>query len=314
MDPEKSPLPRIDTAPQTLRDIVQDRMRTAIIGGHFAPGERLVERPLCDQLGVSRTVIRETIRYLEAEGLVEILPNRGPIVARLDWAQAKQIYDIRKQLESAAAMACAADHSPAFPQRLGRALKGLKTSLSAAEPSDMFKASTGFYQLIFEEARHDVAWEIVQPAIQWRPERRLRRISRMLQTSRSVCWPPKQQRRKQMPKGYWIALVTVTDPEAYAGYQQLAPAAFAAYDATFLARGGDATTLEGTCGSAMWSSNLTVKNVRWRVIIRRNMPLLGRDAMRRARPALSSLRGCQTHLDCPHMLGRRETGQAPPSK
>ena len=48
-----------------------------------------------------------------------------------------------------------------------------------------------------------------------------------------------------MPKAYWIALVTVTDPEAYAGYQQLAPAAFVQHGARFLARGGEATTLEG---------------------------------------------------------------------
>ena len=89
----KSVLKKIDKAPQTLRDIVQDRMRNAIIEGHFAPGERLVERPLCDQLGVSRTVVRETIRFLEAEGLVEIIPNRGPIVATFNWNQAKQIYD-----------------------------------------------------------------------------------------------------------------------------------------------------------------------------------------------------------------------------
>ena len=66
-----STLQKIEKAPQTLRDIVQARLREAIIAGHFAPGERLVERPLCDQLGVSRTVIRETIRFLEAEGLVE---------------------------------------------------------------------------------------------------------------------------------------------------------------------------------------------------------------------------------------------------
>lgn len=48
-----------------------------------------------------------------------------------------------------------------------------------------------------------------------------------------------------MAKGYWIAFVTVTDPNRYAGYQALAPAAFAAYGAKFLARGGDATSLEG---------------------------------------------------------------------
>ncbi len=48
-----------------------------------------------------------------------------------------------------------------------------------------------------------------------------------------------------MAKGYWIAFVTVTDPEKYAGYQNHAPAAFAKYKARFLARGGDAETLEG---------------------------------------------------------------------
>lgn len=48
-----------------------------------------------------------------------------------------------------------------------------------------------------------------------------------------------------MPKGYWIAFVTVTDPARYAGYQEEAPAAFAKYNARFLARGGEAETLEG---------------------------------------------------------------------
>lgn len=49
-----------------------------------------------------------------------------------------------------------------------------------------------------------------------------------------------------MSKGYWIALVTVTDPERYKGYQSLAPKAFEKYNGRFLARGGEAKTLEGT--------------------------------------------------------------------
>lgn len=48
-----------------------------------------------------------------------------------------------------------------------------------------------------------------------------------------------------MAKGYWIALVTVTDPDRYVGYQALAPAAFTEFNARFLVRGGDATSLEG---------------------------------------------------------------------
>ena len=98
---------RIDYVPQTLREIAIERIRAAIVSGQFPSGHRLVERTLVDQLGVSRSVIREAIRYLEAEGLVEILPRSGPVVAMLDWDKARQIYDIRLRLEAAAAADCA---------------------------------------------------------------------------------------------------------------------------------------------------------------------------------------------------------------
>ncbi len=162
MNVEKSNLSKIEHAPQTLRDIVQERMRTAIIEGHFAPGERLVERPLCEQLGVSRTVVRETIRYLEAEGLVEIIPNRGPIVALLDWGQAKQIYDIRKQLEGSAAAVCAECYSGDFTKRLSEALAALNDTMGDSEWIGVMQATTRFYEVIFTEAGHAIAWEIVQ--------------------------------------------------------------------------------------------------------------------------------------------------------
>lgn len=162
MNQQTNTLLKIDKAPQTLRDIVQDRMRTAIIEGHFAPGERLVERPLCEQLGVSRTVVRETIRYLEAEGLVDIIPNRGPIVAMLDWHQAKQIYDIRRQLEGSAVVACAENHHAAFAKKLTSALRGIEATLDDTTWSDLLHATTHFYEVIFEQADHTVAWEVVQ--------------------------------------------------------------------------------------------------------------------------------------------------------
>ena len=162
MNSKTNALLKIDKAPQTLRDIVQDRMRTAIIEGHFEPGERLVERPLCEQLGVSRTVIRETIRFLEAEGLVDIIPNRGPIVARLDWHQAKQIYDIRRQLEGAAVAAFAQNHDADFAQTLTSALRGIEATLDDTTWADLLHATTHFYEVIFKQADHAVAWEVVQ--------------------------------------------------------------------------------------------------------------------------------------------------------
>ncbi|MFW8595875.1 GntR family transcriptional regulator [Cribrihabitans neustonicus] len=153
---------KIDHQPQTLRGIVQERMREAIVSGQFAPGERLVERPLCEQLGVSRTVVRETIRYLEAEGLVEILPGKGPIVAQLGWEDARQIYDIREMLETAAATACARNITPALAEQLKAALNRLQEAVAAGVPGPMLNATTEFYRIIFDGAGHSVAWEIVQ--------------------------------------------------------------------------------------------------------------------------------------------------------
>ncbi|MEP2718697.1 GntR family transcriptional regulator [Pseudophaeobacter sp.] len=160
---------KIDQPPATLRAMVQDKMREAIFAGLFLPGERLVERPLCDQLGVSRTVVRETIRYLEAEGLVEIQPHRGPIVATLNWDDARQIYDIRRLLETSAAMACACNATPALHGDLMEALEALKQAFDGARrdavteamPGALFKASTQFYEVMFAAAGHHIAWEVV---------------------------------------------------------------------------------------------------------------------------------------------------------
>lgn len=69
-------------------------------------GKKTGWRTLCEELGVSRSVVREVIRYLEAEGLVEILPNKGPIVSLLNWDIASQIYEIRLLLEQSAVADC----------------------------------------------------------------------------------------------------------------------------------------------------------------------------------------------------------------
>ena len=68
---------RIDRNAKTLRELTLDKLRGAIVQGYFRPGARLVERTLCDELGVSRTVVREVLRHLETEGLVEIVARQG---------------------------------------------------------------------------------------------------------------------------------------------------------------------------------------------------------------------------------------------
>lgn len=153
---------RIHEAPATLRALAVDRLRGAIIAGRFQGGDRLVERTLCDQLGVSRSVVREVIRTLEAEGLVETQARSGPVVARLDWRQAAQIYDIRRLLEAEAASDCALLADAAVKDQLRAALTVLDKAFAEATPQALYAATTGFYEVIFLAAGHDIAWEIVQ--------------------------------------------------------------------------------------------------------------------------------------------------------
>lgn len=162
MDSDIHPDLKIEQLPQTLREIAVARLRGAIIAGRFASGTRLVERTLCDQLGVSRSVVREAIRYLEAEGLVEIAPRSGPMVARLDWAQARQIYDIRLLLEAQAAADCARCADTMVKARLTAAQQVLEAAYSAAQPQQLYDATTEFYHVIFTAAGHEIAWDIVQ--------------------------------------------------------------------------------------------------------------------------------------------------------
>ena len=68
---------RIEDVP-TVRSMVAQKLREAIMSGKLKPGQRLVERELCEMTGVSRPSIREALRLLEADGLVNTVPHRGP--------------------------------------------------------------------------------------------------------------------------------------------------------------------------------------------------------------------------------------------
>lgn len=80
-----------------------DRLRALILDGEYRPDERLVEEQLAERLGVSRTPVRQALTMLEAEGLVEIAPNRGAVVCSFSIEDVWDIYDLRAVLEGYAA-------------------------------------------------------------------------------------------------------------------------------------------------------------------------------------------------------------------
>ncbi len=90
-----------------LRDVVFQTLRSRILTGELAPGERLMELRLADQLGVSRTPIREAIRKLELEGLVTMLPRRGAVVAQITEKGLRDVLEVRSALDALAVqLAC----------------------------------------------------------------------------------------------------------------------------------------------------------------------------------------------------------------
>ena len=153
---------KIDRTSKTLRELAHESMRKAIFSAHFPPGSRLVERKLCDELGVSRTVVREVLRQLETEGLVETIPHIGPIVASLDWQRAEQIYEVRGVLEAMAIRACAQVAQPSDVDKLNQLVEKITDAFSANHDEDILPAVAEFYEAFFTIGNKPFAWEVVQ--------------------------------------------------------------------------------------------------------------------------------------------------------
>ena len=90
-----------------LRDVVFNTLRDAILTGKLVPGERLMENQLADKLGVSRTPVREALRMLELENLVELVPRKGAQVLDMSEKDITNILEVRSALEGlATSLAC----------------------------------------------------------------------------------------------------------------------------------------------------------------------------------------------------------------
>lgn len=133
---------------------VADTLRNAIVVGELAPGERLVERTLCERMGVSRTSLREAMRELENEGLVTNLLNRGLIVSVVDPKVAKDIYDVRESLE---ALVCRLFCENATENDIARCRSVYDELMSAYRQgiaSDMIAAKARFYDVLIAGANN----------------------------------------------------------------------------------------------------------------------------------------------------------------
>ncbi|OFZ89367.1 MAG: hypothetical protein A3F74_04180 [Betaproteobacteria bacterium RIFCSPLOWO2_12_FULL_62_58] len=153
---------RAVTTPTPLRKQVVERLREAIIEGHLKPGERLRERELCELLGVSRTSLREGLVELEAEGLINNVPNRGPVVAMVSIKAAEEIYQLRAVLEGLAARLFAKHATDAQLQELAQATAGLAEIYRNFSASPFLKAKSRFYDILLTGANNQLVAQVLR--------------------------------------------------------------------------------------------------------------------------------------------------------
>lgn len=153
---------RIEDVP-TVRAMVAQKLREAIMSGTLKPGQRLVERELCEMTGVSRPSIREALRLLEADGLVNTVPHRGPMVSTISLEEAKQLYAARAVLEGFAGRECARLRDPEVVRRIGEALARLKAAFTRSDMVAALEAKTEFYAALIGGCRNGFIERMLKP-------------------------------------------------------------------------------------------------------------------------------------------------------
>lgn len=131
-----------------VRTQVRDILKSMITDGQLSPGDRLIERDLCEQFGVSRPLLREALRQLEAEGLVSSLPNGGVHVKMMNLEEASEIYAVRAFLEAGAARLIAEAGSDEVIEELERYTKLVEEALATGDPLEFRRAKNNFYKAL----------------------------------------------------------------------------------------------------------------------------------------------------------------------
>ena len=140
---------------RSLRDMVYDDIRDAILSGALAPGQRVKERDVAEQMGISTTPVKEALRRLEQEGLVVSQPRRGAIVSTLVEIPVEEIEEMRGALEAMAARLAATRMTDAELVRLQAIVDEMtRLTLEMREPQTRIEDVSVFHQLIREGSRN----------------------------------------------------------------------------------------------------------------------------------------------------------------
>lgn len=150
-------VPREETS---LRERTTNMLRTAILDGVLAPGQKLSERELCESLAVSRPCLREALQHLQAEGLITIIPHKGPEVTSISLPEVRDIYEVRASLESLAGRGFALHATPA--QRAALRDKLNELGQLGDDKAALLTLKNQFYDILVEGCGNLVAGQMLK--------------------------------------------------------------------------------------------------------------------------------------------------------
>ena len=147
--------------PHSVREAAYSHLRESILGGLLTPGTRISEPGLAEQLGISRTPVREALQRLSQEGLVELSPNKGARVRVLTPGEVREVYDVRALLESEAARLAALNASKGELKGLEQRLKILNT-LPGDSYTEQMQVDFDFHSALVEASHNRMLARIYQ--------------------------------------------------------------------------------------------------------------------------------------------------------
>lgn len=131
-----------------LHEGVLARVRRDIILNRWQPGERLAEVSLCNEFGVSRTPLRDVLKILEMEGLVDLRPHAGAVVASMDSEDFADRFDVMSSLERLAAMRVAAGRPEATVKQIQRLHRSMARAAQGGKVAQYYKLNDEFHRTI----------------------------------------------------------------------------------------------------------------------------------------------------------------------
>jgi len=153
--PEKKLVPVNLDSYRPLRELVLDAIREAIINGTLQPRERLMEIQLAEELGVSRTPVREALRNLELEGFVVMVPRKGAYVADLSIKDIVDVFEIRAALEGLAAGLAAERITEEELEEMERLLVEKGEAIKDQDFNRLIEVDTKFHESIYKASRNE---------------------------------------------------------------------------------------------------------------------------------------------------------------